>query len=84
MRDSEVSGNPYEVGRSVEQRRVEEDNGHDMEHMKTQMDVIIKYMMGIILVKVNDVGSQGAMPRYDECEVELEEEGVLDQHSMIS
>ena len=57
-RDSEVASPTLSIGMSADQRRREEERDQDMAHMKTQMDLLTKHLLGRT-EKVKSIASKG-------------------------
>jgi hypothetical protein len=57
-RDSEVASPTLSIGMSADQRRREEERDQDMAHMKTQMDLLTKHLLGKT-EKVKSIASKG-------------------------
>ncbi|PHT48005.1 Sulfate transporter 1.3 [Capsicum baccatum] len=58
-RDSEVASSTISIGMTAEQRQREEERDQDMEHIKTQIDLLTKHLLSGKTEKVKAVVSQG-------------------------
>lgn len=52
----------------------------EMAHMKTYMNLFMKYFLGVSSKKVNVVGSQGKVSRIDDTDSDSNKESNLSKH----
>ena len=57
-KDSEIANNTYVMLMLVQQRRREEERDNDMTHMKSHIDLLIKYLLAGGIEKVKVVSSK--------------------------